>query len=235
MSRDIQKKQRKLQKKKSKQKAKKKAIARQSSQGKRGEFALAARYPVLHACEFVGEGEHGISQVLLSRRLGGGNVAFALFLIDLYCLGVKNVIAQIVPEGSYHWNLYDKLNENHERFDLSPADARKLVEDSVEYARGLGLPPVDDYRKAYPIFGDIDPQESDAEFKFGQDGKPFFASGPHDSSEKCRRIIATLQETCGEGNFHYMMAVTPDTLGDWGDLDELGQWDEIPADQDRLE
>jgi hypothetical protein len=62
------------------------------------------------------------------------------------------------------------------------------------------------------LFGDTNPAESNAEFEFGKDGKPFFVAGPHDTPERCRQILATLTHTCGQDQFHFMLPVSPANL-----------------------
>ncbi len=42
--------------------------------------------------------------------------------------------------------------------------------------------------------------------EFGKDGKPFYISGPRDNAD---RIIATLKEHVGNGNFHYLLSLGP--------------------------
>ena len=44
--------------------------------------------------------DEGIGEVLVSRRLNNGNVAFSVFLVDMYCLGVKDAFADIRAAGS---------------------------------------------------------------------------------------------------------------------------------------
>src|SRR6202011_808535 len=98
-----------------------------------------------------------------------------------------------------------KTRSTYTTKEMPPAAVRKLVEGAVEYARALGLPPHPDYHKAKLIFGTIDPGESKEEFEFGKDGKPFFMAGPNDTPERCRRILKTLEQSCGLDGFHYMI------------------------------
>lgn len=90
---------------------------------------------------------------------------------------------------------------------MEPCCARKLVEDAVEYASKLGIPPHPDYKKGCRVFGGISVADCDQEFEFGNDGKPFFMQGPYDSPKKVARIMSLLTDRCGEGNFHYLLAV----------------------------
>jgi hypothetical protein len=131
-------------------------------------------------------------------------VAAAVFLVDCYCLGVKDAFARILSRFEYESDLYRTTYEMGVR-SITPASACKLVEDAVEYARGLGFPPHPDYRKAKPIFGDIDPSASSEEFEFGHSGKPFFVAGPNDDRQRCRAIIATLENNCGPGGYHFLL------------------------------
>ena len=46
------------------------------------------------------------------------------------------------------------------------------------------------------------PSENLLPIELGRQGKPFYVSGPYDNSDK---IVASLRETVGEGNFDYLM------------------------------
>ncbi len=113
-------------------------------------------------------------------------------LVDMYCLGVKDVAFNVTTRSQYDWQIYTKLVEGYEVVNLEPAAARKLVEGAVQYASEAGLPPHGDYRKTECIFGDIDASACAEEFTYGKDGQPFFFAGPHDSPTRCRQIITAL-------------------------------------------
>ena len=104
--------------------------------------------------------------------------------------------------------LRDKLAGEAGLEPYPPEYIRKLVEDAVEYARSIGFEPHADYQEAKAIFGDIDASACREEFQFGHEGKPFFISGPHDSPAKCARIVRTLLDHCGQGNFDYLLRLS---------------------------
>jgi hypothetical protein len=60
---------------------------------------------------------------------------------------------------------------------------------------------------AKQIFGEIDPTACPRVFDFGQDGKPFYVSGPHDTSQKSEAILKALKKKCGPGGYDYMISV----------------------------
>lgn len=230
MAKDSLKRQKKLERRKAKAKAKKKALVRQVSRGMALRFEEAAAAPILHCSTTATLWDEGISSVLISRKLKSGQVAFAVFLVDAYCLGVKNVMLGVVPRSRYDSQVYGKLSEEYGLVKLKPEAARKLVEGAVEYARGLGLPPHPDYRKASPIFGDVDADCCTEEFVYGKDGKPYFVAGPYDSPWRCKQIIRTLTDHCGPDGFYYTIPVAPGaallTDGEELLIDDDAEWEE---------
>ncbi|MFV0446265.1 MAG: hypothetical protein ACK5Q5_22050 [Planctomycetaceae bacterium] len=143
----------------------------------------------------------GIGQALISRRAGSGQIAVGVFLIDRYCLGVKNIICSLLFQSEYS-KLIERLEECGVE-DANPSTVRRLVEDAVTYARNLGFAPHQEYAAARLIFGNIDPSAADYTFEMGRDGKPFFVAGPYESRARIRFILSTLEQHCGQDGFDY--------------------------------
>lgn len=205
MGNDPRKRQKKLERRASKRKEKKHVRIREQSGGLAARLSAAAAYPVLHS--WIGDDiqEQGIGWVVLSRAMPNGSVAVASFLVDSYCLGVKDVFAEILPRSEYDSKYLVKMTKDMPSRSVAPAEARKLLEDAVAYARKIGLSPHPDYARAMILFGDVDAADSDAHFEFGKDGKPFFVGGPNDSLERCKQIVAILNNTCGPGQYDYVV------------------------------
>jgi hypothetical protein len=222
MPTDPRKRQKKQERRTAKRKAKQHQLARTKQAGLPQRLASAAIYPVLHSCVTTDLWTEGLGWVCLSRELPGGSVGFAVFLVDRYCLGVKNAMADVASRSAYDSQIVRKMRSQFKSEDMSPAAVRKLVEAAVAYARDLGFHPHPDYAKARLIFGDIDPTQCDEEFEFGKDGKPFFVGGPNDSLGRCRQIVNTLERRCGPGGYHYIVPLT----GDEEVLPESPDWEE---------
>lgn len=206
MAADARKRQKQLERKSAKRKSKHQLVSKRENAGLVERLSMAAKFPIMHCCAIGDISENGITSILLSRRLPNGSVAFATFLVDAWCLGIKNAHAEVCSNYQYQCDIVPKTKE---ATPMSPAAARKLVEDAAAYAAGIGFEPHADYRRAKAIFGDIDPTECQQEFQFGKDGKPFFFSGPHDDWARCRQIMSTLERTCGTGNYEVTLAVEP--------------------------
>jgi hypothetical protein len=188
-----------------KRKAKHQHLTRDRHTGLAERLAAAAAYPVLHSWATEDLWTQGLGWVCLSRELPSGQVAFVVFLVDRYCLGVKDVQADVGGRYAYEDQIVSKARRDFTVREMSPAAVRKLVEGAVAYADALGLHPHPDYARARHIFGSIDAADCTEEFEFGKDGKPFFVAGPNDTPERCRRILKTLEEACGPDGFHYLI------------------------------
>src|SRR5262245_54548121 len=113
---------RKRQKKLAKERAKRNAKALANRRGQQGrpsflqraalglEFGMAARGPI-HECyvnkNLITPGyDQGIETVIVSRLSSGGMVAVGVYLLDVFCLGVKNSFARLLTREEYHQLLY---------------------------------------------------------------------------------------------------------------------------------
>ncbi len=161
------------------------------------------------------EGGNGMWYVVVSRALSTGEIAVGCFLMDTYCLGVKNTFIKVLSISAYN-EMCEQITRHADYvYDKSPAYARKFIDDAVAYARNLGFAPGDDFSKTYTIVESIDSSECTENFTFGKDGKPFFMSGPNDTPLKSAIIMKTLEERCGADGFYYMLGGPIDA--DWLD------------------
>lgn len=127
------------------------------------------------------------------------------FLLDVWCLGVKNALAPEPMSESRlaaHRGLYFSAFEGHVQ--VPAALARALVFGAAAYASSLGFEPgreiAGDFREAAALLGQ---PAGPSPVGFGRDGKPFFANGPYDDPET---VLRTLRRSVGDGGFHFEVA-----------------------------
>jgi hypothetical protein len=234
---------RKRQKKLAKERAKRKAKAlanRRAQQGRPSflqraalglEFELAARGPIdeCHVNEkLMTPGyNQGMGTVIVTRLASSGMVAAGVYLLDVFCLGVKDSFARFLTKEEFRQLLSQtRLQEPMKK--VEPAVAKKLIEDTVAYARRIGFEPHPDLRPARKLLEDIDASACMMEFTFGDRGKPHFISGPYDSQARIRQIRDTLERTCGKDNYNITIL-----LGDpFGDDDFDDDYEEEDDDGD---
>lgn len=213
MANSEQRRQQKLAKKRKRENAKKQAAARgKLTMSDAGMIKTALQYPISE-CYVEDTLDSGMSTVVVARHADAGFKVVAAFVLDTYCLGIKNCYIRVLPMSEA-----TPVKDSHVAW--SPEDAKKLVIDGGAYAKDLGFSAHKDFNKAFKIFDGIDETLSTKEIEFGNNGKPMFIAGPFDSPAKCKRIIDTLNATCGEDNSHFIMP------GEMMDFDEAeGRWE----------
>lgn len=169
---------------------------------------------------FVGKDfrDSGMTQVVVARFRANGLGDMGFFLVDLWCLGVKNAfLLEDLSEAEFRDIIREKLPEDM-RERLHPACARKLIDGAVAYAQKLGFDPHRDFRKARRVLGGLEVQDCPETFTYGKDGKPCYVEGPDDVGERTERVLAILRARLGEEGFTYV--VTADSLAEDDDLED---------------
>ena len=109
----------------------------------------------VHSCRVQSKlFENGFGMVILTRKTGRSTLAVAGFLLDVLCLGVKDVLFREAHEAEIE-TLLDDTQGGAPLEAVDPSYARKLLHEAVAYARSLGLEPHADYAAAEQLFGDI--------------------------------------------------------------------------------
>jgi hypothetical protein len=181
----------------------------------------------IHSC-LVQSGlfERGVGMVILTRKTGLRGLAMASFLVDAYCLGVKDAFFREAEEAEFE-TLLDGLEETAPFEDVDPSYARKLLRDAVAYARSLGLEPHADYAAVEPIFGDIAPDACNVEFQFGYEGKPLYVPGPSESPTQIRRRLDLLRRRLGDDGFQFGEIEDALDAAEWPDDEDEEDDDDV--------
>jgi len=152
--------------------------------------------------------ETGLGTVIVTRRTLEGDIAICAFIVDVFCLGVKNALFKVVSEYEYERTLKPQIIESNndvEFENIHQTCARKLIEGAVNYANNLGFNSHPDYKNAKNIFGDIDSNVCPIKYIYGKEGKPYYMRGPNESLNDAKIIIDNLSKKCGEGGFDYVV------------------------------
>jgi hypothetical protein len=160
----------------------------------------ARNYPLLECWIDRDWREGGLAQVVVARQQADERVLYGVYLVDYYCLGVKNCL----------WRADVSLNTFHKRLPqmvgtperCEPSLAHQLIYGAINYAQRWGFQPDADFKAAGQILEPRGSLPENHDIEYGQDGKPLFIAGPYDNS---RWVIDKLIETAGEGNFDYAM------------------------------
>jgi hypothetical protein len=178
--------------------------------GPRYYLQHAREYPILGSWIMSGWKKEGITPVVIARQQEPGKVIFAVCMVDLYCLGIKDAYANAdFSEAKFMRELPRMCSNAPEP--CSVELAHEIIYGGLEYAQRYGFQPHRDFT-AQMCDQVLDPPDAHArtnKVKFGKKGKPFFISGPYDDERRSKFVIDTLLRTAGDGNFDFVASLDP--------------------------
>ncbi len=156
----------------------------------------AEKWPVTAAVVSTNIWKSGLGSLAIARCESEGQLVFAVFLVDVHCLGVKNAFWKAGTQQDYD-DLIRRMGETQKMTAIAPACLAKIVQGAVDYAGSFGLPPHPDFRHAAKLLAGIDPSACPEQFEFGRNGKPFYIQGPHESPAVAAAIMQRIQAAGG--------------------------------------
>jgi hypothetical protein len=149
-----------------------------------------------------------VTALVTRRRRHRRDASVCVYLLDVYCLGVKNAMGPNTTDDPELRRLTDRVFSVYHAPPVSaPIElVRDLAFGAADYARRLGFAPHPDFQRARAHLG---PWTGPSPITFGHNGKPTYVSGPYDDSE---HIIRTLRKTVGPEGFRYTVSVDLDQL-----------------------
>jgi hypothetical protein len=136
----------------------------------------------------------GLVSLLVTER--HGRVRLGGWLVDVYCLGVKDVVGPRVMDKRRAVDFGRLFFAAYQARPLeAPLElAQHLVFGAVEYAQ----PWVDPAQGSAATTDQLGSWTGPSAISFRRDGKPFFVQGPHDDADA---VLQTLERSVGRGNF----------------------------------
>ena len=91
--------------------------------------------------------DDGLANILISRQQTNGNIAFGLFMVDIFCLGLKNTFCNVdFSARKYKIDLRDKTYEDCSPIECPIPLAHNIIYKGIEYARQFGFEPQKDFK-----------------------------------------------------------------------------------------
>ncbi len=163
-----------------------------------------ARNLPIHECLINNDWkETGICSILVSRKHSNGNLTSGVYLVDLYCLGVK--------EAECIFNQFPIEYEDFKE-DYFPEDffgkidytlAHNIIHAGLEFASDYGFQACKEFnqRAQYILKEDTEDIEL-IEIECGKNDKPFIMVGD-DNRQEAERALKHLQNTLKPGDYHF--------------------------------
>lgn len=122
--------------------------------------------------------ESGMAHIIVTRMRPSGNVVMAAFLVDTFCLGVK--------DASYHENMPSSIFEdylnNYKKGmglkEISYNEAHNIIYGAMAFAEEGGIKPAKEFDPAGYILEEDSEDIPLIEYDFGKNGKHFLVVNP---------------------------------------------------------
>ena len=169
----------------------------------------ARAFPML-GCWISGEWQKdspGLVEILVARQQPDGDICFGMYLVDKFCLGLKNTLAKTgYSRTRYEDGIYNTFFHETTPVTCTPELAHQMIYASIDYAAQFGFTPEKDFTLTQHLLAPRGELEEPYDLTFGRDGKPFFIAGPYDDA---KLILKQLERTAGPGNYDYLV-MSPD-------------------------
>ena len=189
--------------KKDKERRKKRSSSSGSSEySHRVRLIKNAKNNPLHECLIDKEWQdRGLAQILLSRRQSNNKLILGVYLVDIFCLGLKNTFCNANISMEEYQRMKLATFKEKVLVPCPPEKARRIIFGAIEYAGRLGFKPQKDFDLSQFVLKGLPINDYDLTLEFGKDGKPLYIAGPHDDF---MTIIKTLKKNVGESNFDFI-------------------------------
>ena len=118
----------------------------------------------------------GIGHVIVTREHTGGRVSLAAFLIDRWCLGVKNCFFKLRLDDYEFDDILDRAEQSTDLEEVSYDEAHNMVWGAVGFAEEAGIAPYKDFALAQYFLEDDTDDIPLIEYDYGKDGKHFLVA-----------------------------------------------------------
>jgi len=186
---------------KKKKRKKAKVINLQPKMSLQKYIKLNARKLAIHEAYMVDNlFNMGKGNVVFVRKKQNGQKLVGVYLVDTWCLGVKDTFYKLFEDFEYA-DFRDKYFTQSE-FNVSVCDANhacNVIYGALEYAEDLGIDPHPHFDVSEHILIDVEEVDYE-ELEFGYEGKPHYM--PHDNDNR-GAILSKLNASVGKDGYYY--------------------------------
>lgn len=165
--------------------------------------------------------EMGSAEIVIARTHANGNITLGMYMVDLYCLGVRDTHYRFNTTIDDYEELLELLANNFEMKEIDYTLVHNIIFAANEYAAELGFKPHKDFTSVSQYLLEEDTDEIELiEIECGRNGKPLFIQTDFVTDAEGKRIINQLEKAVGKGNFDVIFSEDGDEMDFDDDLDE---------------
>lgn len=171
--------------------------------------------------EEVGEGT-----VIVVRRHPNDKFTLATYLLDIFCLGVKDTFYRLRLDEFEYEEFFDKYTSMEVK-EITYNEAHNWIYGAIAFAEEAGIAPHKDFNVTQYMLEEDTEDIPLIEYNYGKDGKHFLVAM---SQLELSRYIPILKKNLGD-NFDYVLQ---DDEDEYDDYEEVQDEDEKPIDLEQL-
>lgn len=162
----------------------------------------------------------GIAQIIIMRRHINNNVTAGIYLIDLYCVGVKDTFFLFNIDERELMSSLSGMEDLSQFKEFDYVIAHNMIYGSIEFASEFGIEPHKDFKLTAMILEEDSDDIPLIDIEFGKKGVPVLIC---DSDHpKLNYYLNQLNRFAGEGNYIYL----EDNDEDLDFIDQPNTWEE---------
>ena len=167
----------------------------------------------------------GEGSIIVSRLHTGGRVSIGMYLVDAYCLGLKDSFCRLRIED---YELEDIVSHPNQKFrECSYEEAHNWIYGAIDWAEEAGIKPHKSWALTRYMLEEDTEDVPLLDLEFGHEGKHLLMAN---DQRELNYYLPLLEKNLGEGN--YSWTVKYDSISDMdGDEDDDDHEEPIDADE----
>lgn len=159
----------------------------------------------------------GFGNVIVTRVHTGGRISFAVYMVDFWCLGVRECFYHLRAEDyEFADEVLERTSQAMGLNEISYNEAHNLVYGAVAFAEEAGISPCKDFALGQYFLEEDTDDIPLIEYQFGKDGKYFLMAR---TELELSKYLPILQKNLQEGQYEYSV-LEQDDFDDDEDFDE---------------
>lgn len=145
-----------------------------------------------------------MANVIVTRENAQRKITAGFFLVDTYCLGVKDAAWTVNEYPTEFEDVLDGYRGSSGLDEISYEEAHNLIYGAIGFAEDAGIKPHKDFALASYVLEEDTDDVPLIEYEFGYKGKHHLVIGEH---RKEAVYLDLLRRNLGEDNFTYIDAI----------------------------
>lgn len=163
------------------------------------------------------EWRDGLGYVIVIREHTGGKKSFAVYMVDRWCVGVKDTFFNVRQDDDSIDELLSKVGE-YRLQEVSYNEAHNMVWGAVDYAEEAGIKPHKDFATTQYFLEEDTDEIPLIEYEFGKDGKHYLVAK---SQLELSKYLQPMKKNLSENEYTCVVADYDEDDDEWDDYDDV--------------